>query len=54
MWPIYCPPLKLGGVYLIGGIAPNKQKWLMVGDLLEQYAGISVFHYPGGMGGMDY
>src|SRR5262249_28037092 len=46
MLPIYCPPLKVAGVYLIGGIAPNKQRWLLVGDLLEQYAGISIFDHP--------
>src|SRR5947208_3342522 len=49
MWPIYCPPLRLGGVYLMGAIAPNKWKWILVGNLLDQYAGISIFDYPSGM-----
>jgi hypothetical protein len=54
MWPIYCPPLNVGGLYLVGATSPNKRKWLLVGNLLEQYAGISVFDYPNGAGGMDY
>ena len=46
MSPIYCPPLKLGGVYLMGAIAPDKRRWLLVGNMLEQHAGISVFDHP--------
>ena len=46
MWPIYCPPLNLGGVYLVGAVAPNKGKWLLIGNLLDQYAGISIFDHP--------
>jgi hypothetical protein len=42
--PIYCPPLKLGGVCLVGGIARNR--WILLGDLLDQVADISIFSYP--------
>jgi hypothetical protein len=42
--PIYCPHLKLGGVYLIGGV--TKVRWILIGDLLEESAGISYFDYP--------
>ena len=42
--PIYCPHLKLGGVYLIGGV--TGQRWILVGDLLEEFAGISYFDHP--------
>jgi hypothetical protein len=42
--PVYCPRLNLGGVYLIGVIAQDK--WLLVGNLLDEAAGISIFDYP--------
>jgi hypothetical protein len=38
LYPIYCPHLKLGGVYLIGGV--TRDKWILVGDLLDEFAGI--------------
>jgi hypothetical protein len=42
--PIYCPQLTLGGVYLIGGMRRNR--WILVGDLLDQVAAISTFDHP--------
>jgi hypothetical protein len=42
--PIYCPGLNLGGVYLLGGVARNR--WILVGDLLDEFAGVSYFDHP--------
>jgi hypothetical protein len=43
--PISSKKINIGGLYFLGGVAPTKRQWLLMGDLLHS-AEISQFEYP--------
>jgi hypothetical protein len=43
--PISSKQINIGGLYFLGGAAPTKRQWLLMGDLLHS-AEISQFEYP--------